>query len=96
MLQQLKDAGEWKETPTLQEVNAMYESSIGVIGTPATTPRGRKRRMEQIKWTTVVRDVNRRRLEPTAASEGAAVQPAVDAAQQADEADEPELEAEAL
>jgi hypothetical protein len=33
------------------------EDSISVIGIPETTPMGRIRRLEQIRWTTVVREV---------------------------------------
>ena len=39
----------------------MYEDSIGVGGIPDTTPMGYIRRLEQIRWTTVVREVLQRR-----------------------------------
>lgn len=67
--QHLKAQGLWIESPTLEQVNKMYEDSIGVVGIPEMTPKGHKRRLEQIRWTTVVREVLQRREDEQPATE---------------------------
>ena len=55
--QHLKEQELWIKSPSLDQVNKMFEDSISVIGIPETTPTGHIRRLEQIRWTTVVREV---------------------------------------
>jgi len=51
-----KSCAPWPATLTLKNVNEMYDSVVKVLAISDKTPKGRKRRIEQIVWTTVVRE----------------------------------------
>jgi len=49
----------WCENASVSQVNEMFDKALPVLKIPDRTPKGRKRRLEQIKWATVVRVVLR-------------------------------------
>jgi len=52
----------------------MFEASITAIGIPTVTPQGHQRRTEQLRWTTVVREVLQRKRPAEPAVEAAGAQ----------------------
>ena len=44
--------GMWKNTSNVNEINEMFDAVIGRIGIPATTPKGRQKRIGQLGWRT--------------------------------------------
>ena len=60
MEDEVKKKNKWVESPTLSQANEMFSVALPALGIPQTTPKGRKRRMDQLAWTTFVRDLNRK------------------------------------
>ncbi len=52
--ERVKAAGRWVVDPTLQQANDMFQASGFLNFIAAVTPHNRKRRVDQIKWTTFV------------------------------------------
>ena len=50
--QALVRIGMWKDTSNVNEINEMFDAVIGRIGIPATTTKGRQRRVGQLGWRT--------------------------------------------
>ena len=53
----LIQANHWIELPSLEQVNTMFDEAVAALDIPPETPKGRKRRLDQISWTTIVREV---------------------------------------
>jgi hypothetical protein len=70
--EKLKAVGEWKEQPTIEQVTAMWAVIAPNIAN--TSPTGRKRRLEQLAWTTLTRHDYLKAKKPAITSESGAVE----------------------
>jgi hypothetical protein len=69
MEERLKELGEWVEMPSHSQAQAMYDSVFREFLTISPrTPTGRKRRVEQISWKTIVRESKRRKAATVSAA----------------------------
>jgi hypothetical protein len=71
--------------PSAEQVRGMYQAAMaaGAIDVPALSPKGRKRRVESLKWTTLAKHA---RIEASAVSAAARAQAASGAAAAASDA----------
>lgn len=51
----LNDHSQWIPEATLEQANTMFDQAISHLQIPATTPKARKRRIDQLSWATLVR-----------------------------------------
>jgi hypothetical protein len=58
---EVKRLGQWVDHPTLDQANAMYALAHSILYHDAVSPKNRKRRPNDIKWTTMKNMVGKRR-----------------------------------
>jgi hypothetical protein len=56
----LKKQKQWKANPTIEHVNEMWELGGPIIAVDGSTPKGRKRRIMQLAWSTHLREYRKR------------------------------------
>jgi hypothetical protein len=90
MKSHLEANNRWVEEPSPAQVNEMFDLAVGCLGISEKTPTGRLRRLDEIAWSTVARELReteesrecrrlnrkKRRSEPTSAPEVAAAKSA--------------------
>ena len=55
----LRESGQWVDNPTEEEVQTMFTAGRDVLSISATTRTNRKRRLDQLQWTTAARHIVR-------------------------------------
>jgi hypothetical protein len=56
----LKKQKQWTSSPTIEQVNEMWELGAPIIAVDGSTPKGRKRRIMQLAWSTHLREYRKR------------------------------------
>ena len=55
----LKENNAWVKNPTTLQANEMFQLSQTCLGLSSKTPKNRDRRVGQMKWTTVAKEMRR-------------------------------------
>jgi hypothetical protein len=56
----MKQQQRWQRRPNVDQVNEMWETGANIIAVEARTPKGRKRRIKQLAWSTHLREYRKR------------------------------------